>query len=313
MVERDRARWLHRYSIFVAVACFILVIAGGLVTSTGSGLAVPDWPLSYGRFFPPMEGGVFYEHGHRLVAASVGFLTAILAFWLWFGQEKRFMKVLGVVALGMVISQAVLGGLTVLYKLPVPVSVGHALMGQVFFSLLTVIAALTKNSDRHHCPLFYDQWLRFLSLTSVGVVVVQLFLGALMRHAGAGLAIPDFPLAFGQVIPPLHDSLVRLHFSHRIGAMIVSCVLGATILYGLRRFRGDSSIRGAVLRLAVLLCVQVILGACTIWSAKATVMATAHVAVGALILAQSIVLTLSAFRDARSQSQAFPLTLQAVS
>ena len=116
-----------------ALSTLFLIFAGGMVTSTGSGLAVPDWPLSYGTLFPPMIGGVFYEHGHRMIATVVGFLTLCLAVWLWFKEERQWVKVLGLCCLGAVIVQGLLGGITVLFYLPTLVSVAHGVLAQTFF------------------------------------------------------------------------------------------------------------------------------------------------------------------------------------
>ena len=121
-------RWLHRYAILVAACTLLLVVAGGLVTSNDAGLSVPDWPLSYGKLMPPMEGGIFYEHGHRMVATTVGLLTIVLAVWLWRAERRRWLRNLGLIALAAVIAQGVLGGLTVLFLLPKPVSIAHAAM-----------------------------------------------------------------------------------------------------------------------------------------------------------------------------------------
>src|SRR6266852_9613599 len=131
---------LHRFAIFTAVCTFCLVIAGGLVTSTQSGLAVPDWPLSYGQLMPPMVGGIFYEHGHRMVAATVGFLTVIQAIWLQRRARKRSLRILGWTAVGAVIAQGVLGGLTVLLLLPPAVSIAHAGLAEIFLCLNVSIA-----------------------------------------------------------------------------------------------------------------------------------------------------------------------------
>src|SRR5258708_7667249 len=117
---------LRAYSAFMAVATFLLVIAGGMVTSTGSALAVPDWPLSFGQVFPKMEGGVFYEHGHRLIAATVGLLTIILAVWLWRKAEEPLLRNAGWIAVGLVCAQGILGRVTVLLKFPAVSSVGAA-------------------------------------------------------------------------------------------------------------------------------------------------------------------------------------------
>src|SRR6185436_14542680 len=118
--------WLNRYLKLLVFATFCLLIAGGLVTSTDSGLAVPDWPKSYGMWMPPMGGGVFYEHGHRMVASSVGLLPVIFAVWLWLQEPREWVRVLGLLALGAVIAQGILGGIIVKYFLPAPVSVAHA-------------------------------------------------------------------------------------------------------------------------------------------------------------------------------------------
>ena len=140
---------LHRFAQFVAGCTVLLVLAGSLVTSTGSGLAVPDWPTTYGWnmfTFPPSKwvGGIFYEHGHRLIASTVGFLTIILAVWLWLREPRRWMRWLGVGALGAVIAQGVLGGLTVLFFLPAAISTAHAGLAEIFFCLAVAIALFTS-------------------------------------------------------------------------------------------------------------------------------------------------------------------------
>src|SRR5437867_1095975 len=112
--------WLHRYTILLAVCTLFLVIAGAAVTSHEAGLSVPDWPLSYGKLMPPMIGGIFYEHGHRMVATTVGMLTIVLAIWLWRTDRRRWMRRLGFIALVAVIAQGLLGGATVIFMLPKP-------------------------------------------------------------------------------------------------------------------------------------------------------------------------------------------------
>jgi cytochrome c oxidase assembly protein subunit 15 len=137
--------WLHRYAKLVSASTVLLIVAGGLVTSTGSGLSVPDWPTSYGwsMFTFPlrhMVGGIFYEHGHRLIASTVGFLTIILAVWIWRVEPRRWVRTLGFAALGSVILQGLLGGITVLLFLPTAVSTAHAGLAQIFFCLTVAIA-----------------------------------------------------------------------------------------------------------------------------------------------------------------------------
>ena len=162
--------WLHRYAKFVSAATVLLIVAGGLVTSTGSGLAVPDWPTSYGwnMFTFPMKhmvGGIFYEHGHRLIASGVGFLTIVLALWIWKAEPRRWMRVLGFTALAAVCVQGLLGGITVLYFLPTPVSTAHAGLAQIFFCLTIAIALFTsrgwtepdaRSGRRPHAPAGRD-------------------------------------------------------------------------------------------------------------------------------------------------------------
>ncbi len=139
---------LHRFAKFVAACTVLLVLAGSLVTSTDAGLPVPDWPTSYGWnmfTFPPSMwvGGIFYEHGHRLIASTVGFLTIVLAVWLWLAEPRRWMKRLGAIALGAVIVQGMLGGLTVLFFLPDAVSTAHAGLAEIFFCMTVAIALFT--------------------------------------------------------------------------------------------------------------------------------------------------------------------------
>ena len=129
---RETPRWLRRFTKFVAGSTLFLIFAGAMVTSTGSGLAVPDWPLSYGMFFPPMVGGIFYEHGHRMIASAVGFLTIIQAVWLQMREPRKFVRILGWTALAAVIVQGILGGLTVIFLLPTAVSVSHAALAEIF-------------------------------------------------------------------------------------------------------------------------------------------------------------------------------------
>src|SRR6185369_12971313 len=138
------APWRHRLSVLLVASTLALIFVGGLVTSTGSGLSVPDWPLSYGMVMPPMVGGVFYEHGHRMVASAVGFLTLVLAVWTARAESRASLRRLAWAALAAVIAQGVLGGLTVLYLLPTPISVTHACLAQAFFCITIALAYLTS-------------------------------------------------------------------------------------------------------------------------------------------------------------------------
>src|SRR5438477_6831054 len=138
--------WLRRFTKFVAVSTLFLIFAGAMVTSTGSGLAVPDWPLSYGMVMPPMVGGIFYEHGHRMIAATVGFLTVLQAIWLQLREPKRRARILGWCSVGAVIAQGVLGGLTVILLLPPAISIAHAGLAEIFLCLNVSIALVTSGA-----------------------------------------------------------------------------------------------------------------------------------------------------------------------
>ncbi len=232
---------LHRFAKFVAACTVLLILAGSLVTSTGAGLSVPDWPTRYGWnmfTFPPSMwvGNILYEHGHRLIASTVGFLTIVLAVWLWTAEPRRWMRWLGVAALGAVIAQGVLGGLTVLFFLPAAVSTAHAgprgnLLLHHGRDRALHLAALDRRLRPRTAadpPGVDDATLRRVATATTVLIYVQILLGATMRHTGAGLAIPDFPLMFGHLIPDHWDPKIAIHFAHRVGALVVTLAILAT-------------------------------------------------------------------------------------
>jgi cytochrome c oxidase assembly protein subunit 15 len=296
--------WLHRFAKLVTAATFVLIFIGGLVTSTGSGLAVPDWPTTYGHFmfsFPlsKMVGGILYEHGHRMVATVVGMLTVILTVWLWIKEPRRWMKWLGVGALLAVIAQGVLGGLTVLFLLPTPISVLHGCLAQTFFCMTISIAMFTSKEWLGENEKIADSSqpsIQSLTLLTTGLVFAQLVIGAIMRHIGAGLAIADFPLAFGKIIPPIETQAVAVHFLHRVGALLVSISVFGTAVQIFRRHKDQPRLTRTAAILVLALIVQITLAALTIWTKKAVLPTTAHVATGAFILGASLVLSLRAHR-----------------
>jgi cytochrome c oxidase assembly protein subunit 15 len=297
--DRRAPRALHAFAMVLVAATLTLIFVGGLVTSTGSGLAVPDWPLSFGQVFPPMVGGVLYEHGHRLAASAVGLLTVVLALWTVLVEPRPAVRALGLLALLAVILQGVLGGVTVLYKLPLAVSVTHACLAQAFFCLTVTLAVVTGRRWAASEPTRADTGtppLPLLAALATATVFGQVVLGALMRHMHAGLAIPDFPLAFGRIVPPLATPYIAVHFAHRVGAVIVAAMIGWTATRVLRRHRDDAGLcRPALLALA-LVGVQIALGAVVIWSRRAVTPTTVHLVIGAALLATSLVITLRAFR-----------------
>jgi cytochrome c oxidase assembly protein subunit 15 len=288
--------WLHRYAVFTATCTGLLVFAGGLVTSTDSGLSVPDWPLSYGMLMPPMVGNVRFEHGHRMVATFVGMLTIILAVWLQRREDRPVVRRLGWFALLAVVAQGLLGGITVLLLLPTEVSVAHACLGQTFFCLVVSIALLTspgwKRSVNEGVDVVSGLNLRTLTLWTTVTVFVQLFLGAWMRHSGAGLAIPDFPLAYGGLVPPFAVSGVPIHFAHRVVGFFVAGLAILVSVSALRQYGGVAEFARPARLLVVLVLGQILLGALTIWTGKGVLPTTFHVLNGAIVLATSLVLTL---------------------
>jgi heme a synthase len=297
---------LHLFATFVALSTAVLIFAGGLVTSTGSGLSVPDWPNTYGWFmftFPleKMVGGIFYEHSHRLIASTVGFLIVVLALWLWRTEPRAWVRRLGYAALAAVVTQGILGGITVLWFLPKPISISHAGLAQLVFCLTATIALVTSRGwhnayQRGGTVLRDDRVLRYIAITSTVVIYAQIIAGATMRHNDAGLAIPDFPLAFGQVIPPYWDLKIALHFAHRVGAVAVTLLVLATAGHVFYHHRRRPELTRPSALLLVLLVVQITLGALTVLSGRDHIINSLHVVTGGVVLVTSLVLTLRAHR-----------------
>ena len=295
MDEAPRSRGLHRFAVATAVATLGLIVAGGLVTSTESGLSVPDWPLSYGRVMPPMVGGVFYEHGHRMVATTVGILTVILAVLLARKEPRRWVRRLGYLAVATVVAQGVLGGLTVIFLLPTAISVAHACLAQTFFCLVVTLAVVTSPRWRPRAAFARLPTSR-VAAAAAAAVFVQLVLGAVMRHTKAGLAIPDFPLAFGRLVPRIDSFPVAIAFAHRAWALVVAALAFAAAVAAYR-----SGLRRSALLFAALVPAQVALGALTVLSRKNVAITTAHVATGALLLGTSLALSLSVLSARREE------------
>ena len=289
MVHPASSPALHGLAVLTAAATFCLIVVGALVVGNQAGLAVPDWPLSFGTWMPPMVGGVFYEHGHRLVAATVGLLTTVLALWLWRSEPRPWVRRLGWIGLTAVILQGVLGGITVLYQLPTAVVVAHACLAQLFFCLALSLAVFTGRSwnlsdtpvppveDRQAPPF------RRLCAATTAALLLQLALGAALRHQAL------------DVIP------------HLFGAAAVSILVGWTVVRAMSQIPEQEPLQRLALTMGILLVVQLSLGGVSyaarvlhtgsagldpavIWTT------TAHVAVGALALGTSWVLTLLSYR-----------------
>ncbi len=291
------------YARFVVASTVLLIFVGALVTTKGAGLAVPDWPLSFGKIMPEMVGGVFYEHGHRMVASGVGFLTLVMAFWAQFSKQDATVRRLSWAALGLVIVQGLLGGLTVLLRLPRPVSIAHGFTAQMF--LLTLVAVALYTSPRFFAAkvtLVGERAtaLRLFGFLAVSVVVMQLIIAATMRHMGAGLVIGDFPLSLGRIVPPFDSAEVIINYTHRVMALIVLGVLSA---FALRVYRERASLAPVVVRFAGLMiffvCLQICLGALTVWTARALIPTSWHVVNGALVLATTFTTWMWVMRSSR--------------
>jgi cytochrome c oxidase assembly protein subunit 15 len=299
--------WLHRFAWVTAAWAFFVIFAGGMVTSTHSGMAVPDWPQSFGTWTPKMVGGVFYEHGHRMVAGMVGVFTIVLALWSAFVEKRLKARLLSWLALAAVVLQALFGGLTVLlgtyygwdHTSPL-VSSMHASLAQLFFSIVVSFAVVTApgwlarpQTERRIIPATWP----LLGVATVLAVYLQIILGAVLRHQEAGLIIPDFPLSYGHLIPlaELQDGRVALAFSHRSFAYLV-VALALTLAEKVLRGSDERWLRMPALLLAAAVLLQASLGAFSIWTGLKPVVTALHVIGGSLVLASSLALTLRLFK-----------------
>jgi heme a synthase len=278
----DRAR--HIFAVFTVCTIFTLILAGALVTSNDAGLSVPDWPTSFGSIYriPPMVGGVRFEHGHRMLAEFVGLLTIILALWTWRTDERRWMRRLSIAALAVVVMQGILGGLTVLYFLPPAVSTAHAALGQTFFCTTVIIAIFTgRRSMAAPKSVFQPSGRRIarLALISVGALYIQLILGGLFRHGGVSW------------------------WPHVANSTVVIAMLTWTVFLTLSGYKNVDQIRKPALMILILLVFQVCLGGVAFYTRVVqgnealqpqlpmVISTVAHVGVGALLLATTVILT----------------------
>ncbi|HSS19465.1 MAG TPA: COX15/CtaA family protein [Pyrinomonadaceae bacterium] len=328
---------LHRYALLIACATFCLIVAGALVTSHDAGLATSDWPLTEGKFLPKVDslglsgvnmvGNLYWEHLHRMVASTVGFLTLCLflylyrgeilsrvrrlLFWLklsdrlepYPGESRRWLQKLGLVALLGVIAQGLLGGLTVKLMLPLAVSAAHATLAQLFFCTTVSLAVVTSRSWSEKRPTIAEQGslpLRYIAVAAVITIFLQLIIGATLRHS----ATWDKPL-------PL-----ELLLTHIGGAAAVTILLGTTSLLVLRRHANEPLLTRPAKVALGLLVTQLFLGLAAYLTRAASPndpqplnpmigITVAHVACGALVFATTIVLTLRAFKILRAEEAAY--------
>ena len=299
-------RGVHRFALLVACATFLLIIAGALVTSHDAGLATSDWPLSNGQVFPKMVGNLFWEHGHRLVATSVGLLTIGLVIFLFVRERRSWVRRLGLIALATVVAQGLLGGLTVKLMLPLVVSAAHATLAQLFFCTTVSLAVFTSSSWIEERRTIEEQGslqLRYLCVGAAVTIFLQLIIGATLRHS----ATWDKPLP------------VDLLLTHIGGAVAVTLLLGSAALMILRRYRSETFLTRPAKIALVLLATQLLLGIAAYITRMASPnepqplnpmvgVTVAHVACGALVFATTIVLTLRAFKVLQARESAFNLS-----
>ena len=281
VVAASESTALHAFSKVVAFFAFCLLIAGGLVTSTGSSLSVPDWPLSFGKVLPPMLGGVAFEHGHRLIAGLVASLTWSLTVWLWAREPRAWVRRLGYAASGAILLQALLGGATVLLRLPPAVSISHACLAQAVFCLLVAVAQATS-------PWFQEKAVTGAGTVwkagavALGALYVQLIWGALLRHTGQGLAL------------------------HLGWATAVTAAVLVASTRGINARRNAFGLANPSTLLSLLLPVQLAFGYVAYrvrfspdfvaGFSRGALLTTVHLAIGASLLATTVVFTMRAHR-----------------
>jgi heme a synthase len=305
---------VHRFALLVAGATFFLIIAGALVTSHDAGLATSDWPLTEGRFLPKVEslgirtgvnmvGNLFWEHGHRMVATTVGLLTIGLVVFLFVKEPRQWVRRLGLLALVGVVAQGLLGGLTVKLNLPLVVSSAHATLAQLFFCTTVSLAVFTSPSWIKERPVIEEQGslpLRYLCVAAATAIFLQLIIGATLRHS----ATWDQPLP------------TDLLLTHVGGAIAVTVLLGSVALVIPRRHSSEGFLTRPAKVALLLLILQLFLGIAAYITRVASPndpqplnpmvgITAAHVACGALVFATTIVLTLRAFKVLRSRAPSF--------
>jgi heme A synthase len=298
---------VHRFAIATAVATFCLLVAGGLVSATESGLACPDWPLCEGKLIPKMLDGKQFEHTHRLVASAVAAMTFVLCVLIFRRRrEDRVLKRVGAAAALLVVVQALLGALTVKLALPVWVSSLHQATAMAFFCVAVTLAFLTRQR-MPESPLGQSAEqdrarLRRWILPVIAITYVQVCIGAVMRHTRSGLACGfDFPLCLGQLWPLDAHLGVQLHMLHRAGGFVAAVAVIALAAAVLRTYpargklkvqssksKGLAALRVVLLGAVVLVLAQIALGIATILNSRELITMTFHSSLGALLLADLV-------------------------
>jgi cytochrome c oxidase assembly protein subunit 15 len=337
--QAERNRWLRWFAYFSCASTLFLIFMGALVKSHDAGLSVPDWPQSFGRnmfLLPPSEwigsehmgvgaeGGVFWEHSHRLIASFVGMLVLVLCVWLTIRERRLGVLLLGFGALVLVIAQGVLGGLTVLMKLPVAVSVMHGVTAQTFLVVMIALAYLLSREwfrRKEHVAQENTAPVLRWGLVLFAAVYTQLVIAAIMRHWGAGMAIPDFPTTAGRWLPilsqealawsndwraavsrelglgfaPVTMGQMAIHLAHRVMALVIVVLCAVLTVKVFRHTRGNRRLRSAVLLVDVLVVAQAKLGMFVVWTMLGPIITSLHVVMGAAVLAVTALTVLRAW------------------
>jgi cytochrome c oxidase assembly protein subunit 15 len=285
--ENTYHRGLHRWSILLAFCTLLLVVAGAMVTSRDAGLSVPDWPLSYGKLMPKMEGGIFYEHGHRMIATTVGLFTIVSLIWIFRVDRRRWMHTLAIAALLAVIVQGVLGGMTVIMLLPWWISAPHATLAELFFSTTVAMALFTSRrwlAGPSVIPEDAENPIRGLSLAAPVCVLIQLFLGAMARHKAIGSIyhICGAPFVTGVVL--WVSMRILLHYARnpelRTAAVVLITITLTQVFLGVGAFMTRIAYADAPQPMPLMVTFTVL-----------------HVAVGALTLAAGVVMAILVRRN----------------
>lgn len=327
------SRRLNIASWAVLLAAFPLIFMGGLVTTKGAGMSVPDWPNSYGYnmfLFPPSkwQGGIFFEHTHRLLGTLVGMLSIIQVIVAWVWERRRWVNILATAMLLAIIIQGILGGLRV-DLVNIHLAVIHGIFAQLVVCGLALACVVTSRWWAEATPSPMKGNLAAVGFVMFAVISLQLVIGAMMRHYGAGLAVPDIPLIYGKLVPPTTDAglaaanayrvslqdatlapttlgKIWLHAGHRYGATIVAIGIAGLIWHVLRGTR-EAKLRVPAYWLCLLIVMQISLGLLTVYFRKDAIVTTGHHMVGALMLVTTFVLAVRAARlQVRSRAMAPP-------
>ena len=282
----------HRGFLITTIWTLGLLLLGSIVHATESSLACPDWPTCFGTFMPEMTGGVFWEHLHRLAAAGLVLIFISATYLAWRPElERPPVRRWALAGIGLLVVQSVLGGMTVLMRLPDAISTMHLALAFLFLTLATVLTVVTSRTWTVEHSSWQDvRDLRELAVTATSLTFLQSILGGAVRHTDAGLACPDVPLCLGQWIPPLQSPAVTLHFSHRVTGLLL---LVASLMLSVRAMRrlSPSLTRTLALSAGVLIVLQIALGFLSVYTRLSVVTVSLHTLLAASLLSVTAALS----------------------